>query len=165
MFLLGSCFLLVGLFMLGLTFNLYRQIQKNAIAPTNAVGLVCPYCQISITGARQLDVINHVGCITKSELDMATMKKELEVAPKDEYYHRVMKISGKWATVCNHRSGEQYWKYNSSTSKYDTFEGRLYRNGEEISCVWGTTKDNAVLSLKAEQALDEHKRRTKSKRK
>src|SRR5689334_12655520 len=70
---------LIGVFVTRLMVKPEVQIQK-------VVEFRCPYCTIEVTGAKQLDLINHIPCINKSEEDLETMRKNAEKKKEDEYF-------------------------------------------------------------------------------
>jgi hypothetical protein len=124
----------------------------------------CPYCHIVVTGAQQLDLINHLSCVTKSELDMANQRKALEEASQvtDEYFVSLQRISTDYSGKNRHPSGS-YFVYTAYDT-YSAWEYVLFRNGEEIARGWGKSRDTANDNAEAQKRLDQHKRRTEHKR-
>lgn len=121
----------------------------------------CPYCTIVVTGARQLDLINHVACITKSQADIEEMKSKANAVTGDEYLHTIRKLVATYKEKESH-SNSAAWAY-TGYDEYSTFEGTLWRNGEAVDTCFTQTKGACETLLKTRQQLDEFKRRHRRK--
>jgi hypothetical protein len=134
--------------------------RENTVTTETVNNFTCPYCTIEVTGAKQLDLINHIPCINKAETDLEAMRKASVKKKKDEYFvdysREVYTSSGNgkipvWFNqdITNYEIGGTWW----------VVVWTLYRNGEQIHKNYAKTQANATAQAKKHIELDEYKRR------
>lgn len=147
-------------FLLMTNTSMFFMLKKARRAPREIESsLNCPYCTITVTGAKQLDLINHVACIGRAEEDLASLREKAIEKAEDVYFTdtRSYKFTS-WAQVPDKWRTVAYW----SNSGYNVHEGKIYRNGELLKSVYGRGQAATNEFAEREITIDKHKRQSKT---
>lgn len=146
----------------GMLYEMRKSIpasNKDAV-PALPSGFKCPYCRVDVVGIRDLDLINHSLCITRSEEELDKMRAEAKaeaknVKPEDVYfvdtrcysYSSYYNVPDKWTSVAYYSDGQHH-----------VCEGKIYRNGDLFKTVYGKGTKVTNEFAQREITIDKHKR-------
>jgi len=124
---------------------------------------ICPYCNVSITGIQSLDIINHVGCITKSADDIKA-EHERKIAQEEIAKAEAAKRTGtqndkyqiQYEQVTSARTPAEYnlWSYDHTASVWTRFKWTVIRNGQAIHTGFSKNRETAGTHAKAWVKID-----------
>lgn len=124
----------IALFFVGLGFCFGRASVPDPEPGSN--DFICPYDGILISGHKNLDLINHVGCIDKSAEDLALEAAKPKNKPA-EFYARFF--------VDRRKAGQDHtpFNYNTSTGQWSRIKVEIYRDGVLVETVYAATQEKA----------------------
>lgn len=116
----------------------------------------CPYCKIHVSGQRELDLINHIGCIGKSEADLEAEKKKREENTAHQPKYRVT-ITQETSTKVPPASQKDQWEKDYDTNLWVRYKWTAWRNNAALDSGYDWDKDDAKDAADCRIALDKER--------